>query len=169
MGKMVYEWGRNSYKVPAQDVGNVIEQIATNEGRCTPHALIEAAAPEDSPVHSLFTWDDTKAATNWRTHEARNVINSITVRVIREGDEMPAPAFVSVGHVKATQGMGEGYRPLSVVLDDPAMAEEAVWQAIMQLRAVERRYKSLKQLAPVWDAVEKVESENPKKAAGKAA
>lgn len=168
MGKMVYEWGRRPYKVPAQEVGAVIEQIAEAEGKCTPQALIEAAAPEDSPVHSLFTWDDTKAAANWRTHEARNVINSITVRVVREGGDMPAPAFVSVGHVKATQGMGEGYRPLSVVLEDPAMAEEAVWQAIMQLRAVERRYKSLKQLAPVWDAVEKVEAENPKKA-GRAA
>lgn len=153
-----YSWGSRSFGVDAQIVGEVVETISTTEGRCEPGQLVDAARDKTSPLHSLFTWDDTKAAESWRTHEARRVISAIVVNVTVEDNEVTAPAFVSVGHVLATQGAGEGYRSISVITAHADFTKEALDEAKMRLRAIQRRYAALEALAPVWEALEAVEA-----------
>lgn len=151
---MVYQWGSRSYAVDAQLVGETVAQITEREGYCPPSRLVAVASDSDSPLHSLFTWDDVDAAERWRTHEARQVIKSLTVTVRVEDAEVRAPAFVSVGHRVETQANGEGYRPLSVVAADPGYRAEALGEALAQLRAIQRRYAAIDALAPVWKALE---------------
>lgn len=153
---MVYQWGSRKYPVDAQIVGDAVDRITAAEGYCEPRRLVAEAEPDDSPLHPLFTWDDDEAADKWRTHEARKVIGGLTVTVQYENQEVSAPAFISVGHVIATQDAGEGYRPLSVVVSDEKFAKEALAEATMRLRAIQRRYTALDALAPVWEALDLV-------------
>lgn len=155
---MVYEWGSRPYSVDAQIVGDTIQNIAAkNGGRCEPGNLVDAARGEDSPLHPLFTWDDDRAASKWRTHEARKVIGELSVTVVIGGDDVLAPAFISVGHVIATQSKGEGYRPISVVSSDDLFIQEALREATGRIRALKRRYSTIEQLSPLWSALYAIE------------
>jgi len=157
--KIDYVWGGNTYSVPAPVVGKAVHRIVRRYGRCEPEELVKAAEPEASPLHPLFDWDDKTAAGKWRNHQARNILRSIVIREERpEGESFERPAFVSVGHVAATQDAGGGYRPIDVVMADERFAEEAMREAMMHLRAFRRRYESLSALNPVWEAMEKVQA-----------
>jgi hypothetical protein len=154
--KMTYQWGRKVHAVDPQTVGETVERIAGYEGYCSPGRLVNEARPEFSPLHPLFTWDDQEAATLWRTHQARQVINGLTVTVKIGDEKVQSPAFFSVGHTVETQDAGEGYRPVSVVVADPDLAREALEEALGRLRAIQRRYDALEALTPVWKALDGV-------------
>lgn len=156
--KMVYEWGSRSFHVDAQIVGETVDRITSNEGYCAPARLVDAARKDTSPIHNLFTWDNKVAADKWRTHEARQIINALTVTMQMNGEQVSAPAFLSVGHVVATQDAGEGYRPLSVVISDDAFAREAMADVVMRLRAIRRRYETIEALSPLWKVLEELET-----------
>jgi hypothetical protein len=104
----------------------------------------------------MFTWDDDEAAHKWRVHEARNVINALSITITVNDQEVTGPAFISVGHILKTQGEGEGYRSLSVVMTDPEFAQEAMNEAMGRLRSIRARYASLEALSPVWAALDQV-------------
>jgi hypothetical protein len=80
----------------------------------------------------------------------------LTVTVVRNNERLKSPAFIRVGHVKATQDAGEGYRPLSVVLARRDFAEEAANEALQKLKALQVRYATIEKLAPVWLALDEI-------------
>jgi hypothetical protein len=155
----IFKWTHHSYAVNANVVAAAITKIAKREGACQPQRLVETASDPASPLHPLFTWDNAQAAKNWRTHEARFVIGSIVeVHMTATGTRVQ-PAFVSVGHRETTQGAGGGYRPVSIVMADQGFTDEALSDALAQLQALRRRYESLKELAPIWQAIDEVTGE----------
>jgi len=154
-GKMVFQWSSRSYPVDPQVVGEEVQRLSDSDAGLKPEHLVEVAKSEESLLHPLFTWDDKEAAKKYRNHEARNVINSLRVTVQVEDREVQAPAFVSVGHTVMTQERGEGYRPVTVVINDPDFASEARADALSRLRAVRQRYASLEDLTPIWEAIDK--------------
>ena len=53
---------------------NELKRLAAkNRGLFLPEAVVEAAKPETSPLHSQFTWDNTEAAKKYRIWEARRL------------------------------------------------------------------------------------------------
>lgn len=154
--KMVYEWGNRSFKADPQVVGETVTRIATNEGCCPPARLVQEARAKKSPLHLLFTWNNGEAADRWRAHEARQVIGGLIISVQTEDRIEKTPAFLSVGHTLKTQETGEGYRSISVVVEDPDLLEEALAEAKSRLEALRKRYEHLEALAPVWQALDQV-------------
>ena len=157
---MAYVWGSRSYAVPADVVGETIEEIVAEQGACPPGELVERARPVSSPLHRLFTWDDGQAAEHWRTHEARQVIRCVHIVSddAKEGTEKPGPpAFVSVNHRPDASGI-PGYQPISVIQASPDLAREAQRDALRSLIGLQRRYSHLAELKPVWDAVRHIEA-----------
>ncbi|MGI8483537.1 MAG: hypothetical protein ACR2OU_04665 [Thermomicrobiales bacterium] len=154
--KMVYQWGRRTHAIDPQIAGDVIEDITRQSGSCSPAELVDVARDAGSPLHPLFTWDDEAAAEHWRVHEARNVINSLTVTVVCGDKEIIAPAFISVGHTSTTKDAGIGYRPFSVVIADPDFTQETLDDVISALRSLQAKYAAIRELAPVWKALEEV-------------
>ena len=65
--KQQYQWG-DGWKpsVDANIVGGVVEQIEAENGRVTKEKFLDYSRPEDSPTHSIFEWDDSKAAEKYR-------------------------------------------------------------------------------------------------------
>ncbi len=146
---MIYEWGSRSYAVPAQVVGEEIERIEQADGVvCTPRAVVDAARDETAVLHSLFEWDDERAAEEYRVEQARRIVSSI--RVVRESSSVPAPAFV---HVRREEGT-EGYRSIQVALEDPADRKFVLQEARNALAAARKIYGSLEEFSKVWDAID---------------
>ena len=63
-----------------------------------PDILVEDARSTSSPLHKHFEWDDTLASKKWRTHQARNILNSLRIVIERGGKEetVTVPAFVNI-------------------------------------------------------------------------
>jgi len=142
-----YGWvqGR-SRSVPAEVVASVVSDIETREGTCPPERLVTEASKKGSPLHQLFTWNDTEAARLWRTHEARRVINSIE---IIESDGTAAPAFVSVMIAEGRRG----YVSVISLATDEDLQEWALAEVRKTLNGWRRRYRHLTDL---WDAFDEV-------------
>jgi len=64
------------------------------DGRLTPDAVVDAARPINSPLHSFFEWDDTAAAHEWRREQARELIRSVTVEVTTDDREIMSVCYV---------------------------------------------------------------------------
>lgn len=149
-----YQW--THYRaVSAQIVGETVAAIEANEGACHPKRLVDEARPTDSPLHPLFTWDDVAAADSWRTHQARNIINDLTVTVQVQGQPISAPAFVSVGRVPDDQV--QGYQGLTTILASAERTDTTLKAALTHLRGLQRRYQTIQQLASVWNALDAIE------------
>jgi hypothetical protein len=74
----------------ARVVASVLDQLVSRDGRVTPESFLEAATPEDSPLHLMFEWDDGKAAREHRLHQARQIVRTVVYRSVRLGGESRA-------------------------------------------------------------------------------
>lgn len=156
---MTYEWGSRHYKVDANVVGAELERISDANGAADAARILDAARPKHSPLHPVFTWDDSVAAESWRRQEARVMANSLVV-VERNDDESEQrrPAFY---HVSYTTDEGEeisGYQPVSRVVEVVDARESAAAELLQHLRGLQRRYAGLGDLFDVvWREVDAIE------------
>lgn len=144
---MTYKW-----KVPgvipvdAQTAGEELERIYSRDGVIEPEAIVEESAPESAPLHSCFEWDDEKAARKYRITQAQDIIRAIVV-VDDTNTAQETRAFVSVNRE---------YQPVSVVIRNPEKREVLLQNALSELRWFEKKYRALKELTPVFNAVKEV-------------
>ena len=61
-----YKWRIPAFKVDADTVGEIFEQIEERDGILSASAVVDEARPEASPIHACFEWDDAKAAERYR-------------------------------------------------------------------------------------------------------
>lgn len=134
---------------------DTVERIEDEEIVCHPARLVDESRPEDSPTHQLFEWDDSRAGEQWRVHQARQVIARIQV-VTPAGK--PAPRFVHVQEIREDGTILNGYqRTYKAMRGDNKQA--VLMDAVRQLKGLQTRYEGLSDLAPVWDAIERVKTE----------
>lgn len=125
-----------------------------SDGVIRPADVVEAARDERSPLHQLFSWDDTEAAHQYRLLQARNVLRVYVV--VEEASGSNVRAFVSLTSDRNKEG--GGYRALADVLSDDALRDQMLRDAVTQLQNVRKKYSQVQQLAKVWDAVDEVHS-----------
>lgn len=121
-----------------------------NDGILQPETVVEEARPRSSPLHSRFTWDNTKAAHEYRLWQARQLIR-VVVDVI-EGVEGKHEVFVSL----TTDRKESGYRVVTDVLSDTDLRRQMLHDAMMELRMFQKKYIRLKELASVFVAIKRV-------------
>ena len=100
--KRKYEW-HDDYrpKIDPNIVGGVLEQLEETNGGVTASAFLDASRPADSPTHSIFEWDNDKAAESWRLAQSRSTINALKVVYIDpEGTEQKVSAFIKTSEPK---------------------------------------------------------------------
>ena len=124
---------------------------ADHEGLLRPEIVVAAARSEDSPMHGEFDWEDSVAAQNWRVHQA-SVLIRVTVGFSAELREN-VRLFVSL--TPDRQVAGGGYRTLASVLSDAERRRQMVEDALAELRAFEKKYKNLLELAGVFGAIKR--------------
>ena len=78
--------------------------------------VLEAASDSASPLHGLFTWDDTEAAVQYRLQQASGLIRAYVV--VMPNINRPVRAYVSLG---TDRTQGGGYRQMPRVLGSKKM------------------------------------------------
>jgi hypothetical protein len=146
----------------AEEVGPEIHALMQqNEGdELTPDAYLDWAKENpESRSYGQFDWDDTVASRKWRVHQARNIINSIEIKVIDErGDVVNVPAFINI--VKADEEDGKCrqlYTSYENILNDEESSSQVVARACRDFLSWRRRYLLLRgklPLADIYDATD---------------
>ena len=156
---MRYTWGEShgtfrTKGVDPQKVGEHLEGLRAEVGDAlTTQVVVENARSPSAPTHPCFEWDDSQAAMDWRTHQARNMLNTLQV-VITSGDGTTR-SFVANVHV-VTPDKQNAYVPTLVAVGDTEYKRQVIAEAQRYLDGFRRRYKDLEEFAPVVAAIEAV-------------
>lgn len=137
------------FKADAEMVANEIAAIGDN---VTPQQIVDRAKDEGSELHKCFTWDDTIAAQKWRLEEARKVVQLLVIDRSQETDtEPPVRVFFKIGSTR-----DEGYKQTVNILRNNDEYAALLKQALAELEAFQRKYRTLSELEPVFDAISEV-------------
>lgn len=138
-------------------IAGAVRKIADGnpQGLCHPKALVDAARSTRHVCHDLFEWDNDTAGDLYRTDQARRIIRS--VRVDFDGGGTQSPAFVHVRVSKGDDGAVNGYMPTERAMGTPDLKAQVLADAIAQLRGMQARYAGLRELSPVWSALDAVD------------
>lgn len=158
--KAVYSFKRGDVRavvqgIPAQVIG---EHLAALHDRSpdglSPALIVDDARSDDSPLHPIFTWDDSVAAEKWRHEEARMLVRHIRVEYVADdgaSDKRPH-AFISV----TERSSGEPrWLPNVEVLSDEEYRGQVLDKAIDGLVEWRWRYSDLSELATLFAVIDK--------------
>lgn len=148
----IYKWKSGSrVGADAQKVGEVCERLE-RKGNLTPKALVDASRRKNAALHNLFEWDDEIAAEKYRETQASYLIRSI--EIVATSTSEPVRAFVSVtANVETTE---RTYINVERALSTNGTREEVLAIALAELKAFERKYSNLEELASVLAAIREV-------------
>lgn len=150
---MVYKWKYYKYSVDANVVGKALEDIEKESGEVTAELLLKKATPKDSELHTLFEWDNKKAAGEWRLHQARQIIGAVAVVYEEEEKEEPITtrAFVNVGDVHKGSFINT-----AKAMSDEETRTVVLKHALDELKAFKAKYAGLNELAIIFTEIDKL-------------
>ena len=130
-----------------------LQKIANdNDGRLRKADVEMAARPASSPLHKFFEWDKEKGAYKYRLVQAGQLIGAVIRWVQLNGDRRPVRVFVSL---KPDRLNRLGYIETVNALTHKDTREQLLLDAMEDLRRIELKYSSLKELAEVIAASKK--------------
>lgn len=157
---MVYKFKNAAHlqHLNAAACGQVLEAL-DSQRRLTPANVVEAARPDDSPLHPGFEWNDEAAALAYRLDQARYILRSIVVLSDDNGEQTSIRAFVTVTGDESPQDKPQTvYMGIATALADPVKRDEIIVRARRELRAWRERYERINEFADVFAAIEKATS-----------
>lgn len=104
----------------------------------------------DSALHSLFEWDDSKAAHEYRLEQARHIIRAQVI--FNEIAQDKIRIYVSLPEDRGV----DSYRPVVAVLSETQKRQQLLACALAELQAFSRKYKVLTELANVFKEIERL-------------
>lgn len=148
---MVYEWKTASYiKVDANVAGKQCEELEKTVG-LTAKNLLDANRDENAPLHNEFEWNDGIAAEKYRENQARHIIACLCVRAETTTGEQSEPvrAFLKIEPESE-------YQSLNVILQSADSHSAMLATALKELKAFQKKYKTLAELKPLFDVLEDI-------------
>jgi hypothetical protein len=137
-----------------------LRRLEKRDGKIFTTAVVDAARSKTSPLHAHFEWDDSKAAEQHRLHQARQLIETITV----ERGPLIERAFTSViteqpktGGVPST--FVRAYVNTERVLKDPSLRQQVLNTAIAEIERWATKYRNLEELDTITRAVFKLSNQ----------
>lgn len=98
-----------------------IKSLEDSEGRLTPALVLADARKKTSPLHSLFEWNQKKAAEIYLLHQAREIIGAVQIITTTTTSTLKSPHYV-----RDPEATGQGYRSVTVLRRDPEQARESL-------------------------------------------
>lgn len=133
------EWskvGKGLYKADPQKVA---EEIMSIGSEATPSQIVDKAKGERTELHKCFTWDDKKAAEQWRLQQARSIVGCLIIHREEKYEDKPEVHYFH----KNDSG---GYKPATYVFTHADEHEKLLQAAYAELAAFKRKYSSLQEL-----------------------
>ncbi len=152
---MVYQWKSGTrIKGDAQKSGELFEQLAATEEGLTAKTLLEANKIETAPLHNDYEWNNETAANEWRLHQSRKFINSLVIVEVAPTLNIPETS-------RAFQITTEPhkYEPLTTIITVEEKYETLLSKAFAELKAFQRKYSMLEELAPIFTTISTIEEE----------
>jgi hypothetical protein len=139
-------------------------RIWDERGELSPSAVVESATAADSPLHGRFEWSDGEAARKYRLGQARDLIRSVKLTVVRQepdgtGDVWKVRQWVSGQQAEEPGVPPGGYIPAR----DVSSPSRTVLLQRMQreMHALRRRYGGLSEF---WSQLDRLRDEAEDKA-----
>jgi hypothetical protein len=129
-----------------------LEEIYSRHGGLRPDVVVAWAAKHpESAIHSRLTWDDTKAGQLYRLWQARELITEVEI-IYPDGKERQLYVSPMITRRK------EGYVPLPLVLSRKSLRISFLEQALLEYERLGMKYRDLRELARVRQAVERAKA-----------
>lgn len=145
---MVYKWDKGSrFSVPAQVAGEVCEELA-EKGELTAKNLVDVSRPENAPLHGCFNWNNEIAAELYREEQSRHLIRCLIT--VPENNVVATRAYFNIVRNESE------YHSINVILEVQDKYESMMAMALKELQTFEKKYAILKQLKPVFDAINEI-------------
>lgn len=147
-----YSW-RDGCRAPkgmkAEVAAKELARLEESAGALTPEVVVESAKDKRSPLHSVFEWNNAKAAHQHRLEQARHLIASI--EVIYE----QAPVVGAVrAYVNVESGDGRRYARTEDALSFSDVRQRVLTRALQEASDWQRRYKQITELSEVFVAID---------------
>lgn len=125
-------------------------KMLERNGRITAAEVLDAARPEDSPIHACFDWDNSAAAELWRLEQARDLIRRVRIEVTYQETTIRTVAYVR-DPVAAKEDEGGYVHLLKATKRSAADIVHAEWSAVYDLarRALDITQAKAEQLGNV--------------------
>lgn len=121
-----------------------LQRIYHEHHALSPRLVVDAATPEDHPLHKYFEWDDEKASRGYRLVQARSLIRSVRI-VFKEneqtGEVSKVRAYVSTGQ----SGQPSAYLPVEEAAADPFTYQLVLRDFQRQIMALRRQFGHLQE------------------------
>ena len=141
---MAIAWSMKLFKADAEKVYSELETIGTK----SPQNIVDYAEEHpDSELHKCFTWDDSKAANEWRKQEARQVVRLL----VFADDETKQPA-----QIRVLQKATDAYEPVKTMVRNNDEYAKLLARAKAELKAFRERYKQINELEKVLEAIDEL-------------
>jgi len=149
-----YSWRPGfSHREDPNIIGEEIQRmVVEHDNKLEPEVVVSEASSPLHPMHNLFEWDDTVAAEQHRLQQARTLLRSIIVTIIR-----PKHANVVTNLVVSTEKSGPRdrcYSTTEYALNDPELRAQVLGQALRELAAFKRKYAELSELVHVFRIID---------------
>lgn len=134
--------------------------IEKRHGILKPEDVVSFAENPQTALHGKFNWDDTEAAALYRIYQARQLIRVVVT--ITAYSPIPQRVYVSLTTDRYDDD-GGGYRPIVRILSDKDLREQLLADAINEMEIFKSKYHGLKELARVFEEMEKISIKKSKK------
>lgn len=152
-------FAKNLSKKDSAVVVRELKKLEKKHGIITPKAVVSYAKPKTSPLHRYFTWDDTKAAEEYRLWQAQHLVARVFVRVTGEENEKPTlRAFVNI-RVQSDdeeEGSVRGYVGIDVAKRSEPLRRQVLQYAHDQLVLWDERFGAMQEFFAVHEAIKDV-------------
>ena len=137
-------WSMKLFKADAEKVHSELETIGTK----SPQNIVDYAEEHpDSELYKCFTWDDSKAANEWRKQEARQVVRLL----VFADDETKQPT-----QIRVLQKATDAYEPVKTIVRNNDEYAKLLARAKAELKAFRERYKQINELEKVLEAIDEL-------------
>jgi hypothetical protein len=141
------------------EIGTIIK--AADDDKITAAAVLDFA--KENPKSHTYAWleshgafDPDRAMEKWGLALCRRLIVKVKITLVNKDNEpVRVRAYTSL---ESDRTLGGGYRDTGKVLAEKAFRDEMLRTALKELKAFQRKYVALTELAPVFEAVGKVAS-----------
>jgi hypothetical protein len=143
-------------KDKAQVYGECLNKIAErNGGKFKPIDVVEEARNPRNPLHSIFEWDNTKAAEKYRVEQARHLINHITVEIKYDNTVRNIKGWFSINETPNEKRMNKIYVNVERVMGEPELRHQVLLSAIEEAEFWKEKYYQYKELSNIFVSIDK--------------
>ena len=126
---------------------DILLAIREEFGELTPDIVVQAATPEDHPLHHRLEWNDTVAGAKYRKQQAHQLIRSVRV-TYRDASDQEKSVRALIAMPRPASLISQ-YEPVEDVINNKFKKQLMLQEAERAWRNLKARYNNLAEFAAI--------------------